>query len=133
MAERARRTLEGEPECAERGFLIWLDAAAALDAGDLESALVGALQIQELGHRFTAPALGCLWLVTEGMIAIRRGQVDRGFALLDEAMLPVLAAPASGLQERYVREWLAAMTTVGSSATIREPGRTGCPPSMRRR
>lgn len=88
---RARRMLEDEPECAERGFLIWLDATAALDDGDLESALVGARQIQELGHRFTTPALGCLGLVTEGMIAIRRGQVDKGFALLDEAMLPVLA------------------------------------------
>ncbi len=43
--------------------MAWLDAAAALDGGDLESALVGALQIQEIGHRFTSPTLVCLGLV----------------------------------------------------------------------
>lgn len=33
---RARRLLQDQPECAGRGFLAWLDAAAALDGGDLE-------------------------------------------------------------------------------------------------
>ncbi|MBA3249883.1 MAG: helix-turn-helix transcriptional regulator [Geodermatophilaceae bacterium] len=88
---RARRLLEDQPECAERGFLAWIDAAEALEGGDLDSALVGAVRIQELGHQFETPTLVCLGLVLEGMIAIRHGQVDKGFAMLDEAMLPVLA------------------------------------------
>lgn len=36
---RARRLLQDQPECAEHGFLTWLDAVDALDAGDLEAAL----------------------------------------------------------------------------------------------
>lgn len=88
---RARRILEEQPDCVEQGFLIWLDTDGALETGDLESALVGARQIQEIGHRFDSSTLISLGLVVEGMVAIRGGQVDKGFALLDEAMLPVLA------------------------------------------
>ena len=48
-------------------------------------------QVQEIGRRFASATLVCLGLATEGMVAIRRGRVAAGFALLDEAMLPVLA------------------------------------------
>ncbi|MGI8627390.1 MAG: LuxR C-terminal-related transcriptional regulator [Geodermatophilaceae bacterium] len=88
---RARRILEDQPDCAEQGFLVWLDTAEALEGGDLDAALVGARQIQEIGHRFTSPTLIALGLASEGLVTVQRGQVDKGFALLDEAMLPVLA------------------------------------------
>lgn len=88
---RARRLLDDQPECAEQGFLIWLDTAEALEGSDLDAALVGARRTQEIGQRFTSPTLIALGLVCEGMVSIHRGQVDKGFALLDEAMLPVLA------------------------------------------
>ncbi len=88
---RARRLLEDQPQSVEHGFLIWLDTSEALETGDLESARVGARQTQEIGHRFTSPTLVSLGLVSEGLVAIQRGQVDDGLALLDEAMLPVLA------------------------------------------
>ena len=52
---------------------------------------MGALQVQEIGRRFASPTLVCLGLASEGIVALRRGRVDAGFALLDEAMLPVLA------------------------------------------
>jgi DNA-binding CsgD family transcriptional regulator len=88
---RARRLIEQHPDSPEAGFLAWVDASAALESGELDSALVGALQVQEIGRRFDSPTLVCLGLVSEGTVAIRRGQVAEGFALLDEAMLPVLA------------------------------------------
>jgi len=88
---RARRLIEEQPDCAEAGFLAWIDASAALEAGDLDSAVVGALQVQETGRRFASPTLVCLGLAAEGIVAIRRGRVAAGFALLDEAMLPVVA------------------------------------------
>ena len=88
---RARQLLADQPACAEQVFLTWLDATEALETGDLDSALVAARQMQEAGPRFASPTLTSLGLVTEGMVEIRRGSVKRGFALLDEAMLPVLA------------------------------------------
>ncbi|HEY5783219.1 MAG TPA: LuxR C-terminal-related transcriptional regulator [Microlunatus sp.] len=88
---RARRLIEQHPDSAESGFLVWIDTAAALEAGKLDSALVGALQVQEIGRRFGSPTLVCLGLASEGIVTIRRGRVAAGFALLDEAMLPVLA------------------------------------------
>lgn len=88
---RARRLIEQHPDSAEAGFLVWIDTAAALEAGELDSALVGALQAQEIGRRFASPTLVCLGLASEGTVAIRSGRVAAGFALLDEAMLPVLA------------------------------------------
>lgn len=88
---RARRLLADQPDCAERGFLIWLDATDALEAGDLPAVLAAASEMHEIGRRFAAPTLTSLALVFEGMVCIHRGGVDKGFALLDEAMLPVLA------------------------------------------
>jgi hypothetical protein len=88
---RARRLIAQHPDSLEAGFLIWVDTAAALESGELDSALVGARQVQEIGRRFGSPTLVCLGLVSEGIVGIRRGQVADGFALLDEAMLPVLA------------------------------------------
>lgn len=88
---RARQLLADQPPCAEQAFLVWMDAAESLAAGDLDTALVAARQVQEAGQRFTSPTLTSLGLLTEGMVAIQRGELKRGFALLDEAMLPVLA------------------------------------------
>jgi DNA-binding CsgD family transcriptional regulator len=88
---RARRLIEQHPDSPEAGFLVWVDTAAALESGELDAALVGALQVQEIGHRFGSPTLVCLGLASEGIVSIRRGRVAEGFALLDEAMLPVLA------------------------------------------
>ena len=88
---RARRLLEDQPACAEQGFLVWLDTTEALERDDLDSALVGSHQVREWGHRFASSTLTSLGLVGEGLVAIRSGSVNKGFALLDEAMLPVLA------------------------------------------
>lgn len=88
---RARQLLADQPACAEQIFLTWLDATAALEAADLDSALVAAREIQAAGPRFASPTLTSLGLVIEGMVEIYRGSVKRGFGLLDEAMLPVLA------------------------------------------
>ena len=39
------------------------------------------------------PFLGCSGLALQGTMAIYGGETARGFELLDEAMLPVLAGP----------------------------------------
>ena len=88
---RARRLIQQHPDSPEAGFLVWMDTTIALGAGNLQSALVGALQVQEIGRRFGSSTLVCLGLAAEGLVAIHSGRVAAGFALLDEAMLPVLA------------------------------------------
>jgi DNA-binding CsgD family transcriptional regulator len=92
---RARRLLADQPASVEHGFLLSMDANEALEAGELGTALVIARQIQDLGNQFSSPALVATGLVVEGTVAINRGGVDRGFALLDEAMLPVLGGQLS--------------------------------------
>jgi DNA-binding CsgD family transcriptional regulator len=88
---RARRLLAGQPEGESHGFLRWLDFNEALERGDLDAASDVARGIQELAHGLGSPALTALGLLSEGTVAVRRGEVERGFALLDEAMLPVVA------------------------------------------
>ncbi len=88
---RARRLLEGRPVGAAHGYLRYVDVETALGEHDLEAALAGAHDMQQMGHRFAVPTLVALGLMFEGIVRIRRGDVPAGFALLDEAMLPVLA------------------------------------------
>lgn len=88
---RARRLLEEQPSCVEQGFLLWMDTSDALERDDLDEAFVGARRVQDAGRQFSSPTLIALGLVGEGIVVIRRGQVARGLAMLDEAMLPVLA------------------------------------------
>jgi DNA-binding NarL/FixJ family response regulator len=88
---RARRLLTGQPEGESHGFLRWLDFNEALETGDLDTANARALDIQELAHRLGSPGLTSIGLLGEGTVAVRRGHLDQGFALLDEAMLPGLA------------------------------------------
>jgi DNA-binding CsgD family transcriptional regulator len=88
---RARRLLAGRPAGVAHGFLRYVDVSTALDDLDLDAAVTGARELQELGDRYGAPTLTSLGLLTEGLARIRAGDVRGGFGLVDEAMLPVLA------------------------------------------
>ena len=69
---RARRLIQQHPDSPEAGFLVWMDTTIALGPGNLQSALVGALQVQEIGRRFGSSTLVCLGLASEGLVAIRQ-------------------------------------------------------------
>jgi DNA-binding NarL/FixJ family response regulator len=88
---RARRMLESLPQCVGHGWLIELEANERAAAGDVEGALAGARRLQDLAVQLDEPALTSFGLALEGRLMVRRGEVERGFALLDEAMLAVLA------------------------------------------
>ncbi len=90
-ASRARRLLKALPDSAEHGYLLYLDAAADLDFGNLEPTREAASRLDELGRRLHAPQLTSFSLVLSGLADIRDGATSSGFAQLDEAMLPVLA------------------------------------------
>ncbi len=88
---RARRLLEDQPVGVGHGYLVWMDAQARLAEGDLDGARAGADQLRQLAVDLDAPFLGCFGLAMQGAMAINAGDLARGFELLDEAMLPVLA------------------------------------------
>lgn len=88
---RGRRLLEGRPPGLGHGWLLWLEAQGRLADGDVEGAARGAHELQRLGDEVGEPVLRCFGLAMEGVVAVRGGDVARGLALLDEAMLPVLA------------------------------------------
>ena len=87
---RARRLLAGAPEGPAHGYLAYLDAVIAAMTNDQAlAARVNALR--ELRTRLDIPALTALGLVAEALAAIGDARIADAYALVDEAMLPVLA------------------------------------------
>jgi len=95
---RAGRLLEREEhECVEAGYLLLPVVDQHLDAGDCEGAYATAARAAEIGERFEEPDLIACARHVQGWILIRQGQVERGLALLDEAMVAVAAGELSPL------------------------------------
>jgi hypothetical protein len=92
---RAGRLLEDAPDCAEHGYLLYLDVMDAQQHGDPERAIELTQQMQDVGDRHGDPTLRAVGLVLQGVVMVRTGQVDAGLAVLDEAMLPVRAGQVS--------------------------------------
>lgn len=89
---RARRLLATVPDGPEHGYLAYVGAAFEADsAGSPEAAEAAAPVVRSLARQHGIEALDCFALVLEGSSRVLRGQVDAGFALLDEALLPVVA------------------------------------------
>jgi DNA-binding CsgD family transcriptional regulator/tetratricopeptide (TPR) repeat protein len=124
---RAQRLLEREErDCVEQGYLLLPSVLQHLEAGDLEAASAGAKKAGEFGERFAEAELIAAAQLLQGRVLLRRGQVDSGLALLDEAMVTVQADELSpvitgliycsvidGCQQVYAvgraREWTAAL------------------------
>lgn len=87
---RAARLLEGEGDCAERGYLVYCDAEEAL-SGEPEGAVALAAEVREIGRRFGDPCLVALAALVEGRAQLKQGLVREGLVLLDEAMVAALS------------------------------------------
>jgi len=88
---RGRRLLEGQPRGYGHGLLLYFDAQTALGEQRLDDATAAADELRELGQHLGDETFTAFGLLVGGMTEIRRGRLREGFALLDEAMLPVLA------------------------------------------
>ncbi|HSK27140.1 MAG TPA: LuxR C-terminal-related transcriptional regulator, partial [Jiangellales bacterium] len=88
---RGVRLLEREGDCAERGYLVYCDGEDACSAHDLDRALALAAETRDIGRRFDDPCLVALGVLLEGRARVKRGEVDEGMALLDEAMVAAVS------------------------------------------
>ena len=89
---RAHRVLEPEKnESAEQGLLLLPDAVLAAAAGDYASAEAGAARAAEIGARLGDADLLALALHFQGRALVKEGRAREGLALLDEAMVAVVA------------------------------------------
>lgn len=87
---RARRLLADLPDGPPHAYLAYIEAAAEAMEG-IESAQPHIARLADLARRFPTPSVQALNLVVAGLDSLRAGDTARGFAQLDEAMLPVLA------------------------------------------
>jgi ATP/maltotriose-dependent transcriptional regulator MalT len=85
--QRARRLLDGLPECVEQGLLLINEAEVANSAGELELALEKAERAVEIGRRLHDRDLEADGLQCSGRLLIALGRPADGLALFDEAML----------------------------------------------
>jgi DNA-binding CsgD family transcriptional regulator len=94
---RAGRLLDqGGHDCVERGYLLVPEVLAHLGPPDeLESALSVAADVARIGDRFGDINLTTFAVHAQGRARIKQGRIDDGIALLDEAMVAMVAGELS--------------------------------------
>lgn len=85
---RARRLVEGR-DCVEHGYLLLPVVERHLGERNEEAAVVTASAASEVGDRFGDADLAACARHLLGRALIQQGEVQRGLALLDEAMIAV--------------------------------------------
>ena len=89
---RAARLAEPLPEGPIHGYLaIALEVEPGLASGAADEVLDAARRVQDLGRRHGDPTLVAAGLISEGRARVQAGEVTEGLALVDEAMVAVLA------------------------------------------
>src|SRR5262245_33719054 len=94
---RADRLLQDCEECVERGYLLAADGFRSVQEGKFKEAQVTFRKAVEAGIRFGDKDLMALALNGQGRALILLGEVSRGVALLDEAMVAVASGEVSPL------------------------------------
>ena len=97
-ADRARGLLAGSPSGGTHGYLAYLDAATALEAGDTATAVRVSAVLRDAASITDDATLTVLARVVDGMTALMESRVAEAFRLLDETLVPVL-------DERLSLEW----------------------------
>ena len=94
---RGARLLEGAADCVEGGYLLLPTVEQQLARGDWEEARATATAAAAIGARFQDADLVACALHLQGRALIRKGEVEAGLTLLDEAMVAVVADELSPL------------------------------------
>jgi DNA-binding NarL/FixJ family response regulator len=89
---RARRLVDLHPQdCVEQGYLLLPAAQRHLSAGEHVEAIECAAAAARIGERFAEADLIAFARNLQGRALLNDGQIERGLALLDEAMLAATA------------------------------------------
>ncbi len=126
---RSQRLLERDGrDCVERGYQLVPVALGLVESGDWEALDATAGSLLEIGQRFDSGDLVAAALLFRGNALIRTHRVAEGLALLDEAMVAVVAGELSSpfitgmvycgvidtcgelYELRRAKEWTAALT-----------------------
>ncbi|MGC0272871.1 LuxR C-terminal-related transcriptional regulator [Pseudactinotalea sp. Z1739] len=88
---RAQRLLDDHPDCAERGYLMYiLEVEAGLGGPVGDDVVASAAGVADLGRRHNDANLVALSIVGHGRALVKQGRTTEGLSLLDEAMVAVL-------------------------------------------
>jgi tetratricopeptide (TPR) repeat protein len=99
---RAESLVADVEDGVELGWVDFLRMFRALGTGDFAAAGGCADRVAECGRRHAEPDLIALGLCSQGRMAIYSGRVVDGLALLDEAMVRVIAGEASPVVAGHV-------------------------------
>ena len=88
--KRAEQLLEGEPESATHGYLAIAHGQLAWQRGELDHALSHVDRAVDISLRFEDPDLRAFAAMYRGMILIDRGQVEDGWAPLEDVSAAAL-------------------------------------------
>jgi DNA-binding CsgD family transcriptional regulator len=94
---RAERLLTDDSECVERGYLFLPVGYRLVHGNEPVKAYDAFAQAGTIGRQFKDSDLVALALQGQGRSLIRQGEITRGVALLDEAMVAVTAGEVSPL------------------------------------
>ncbi len=126
---RAQRSLDRvDGDCVERGYLLLPMVARHLGAGDFDTAHDVAAQAVAIGEQFGEADLVAFARQFQGRALLRRGDIERGMAVIDESMIAVASGELSPLVTGLVycsaiascqqamaldrsREWTSALAT----------------------
>lgn len=143
LARAGRLLEEGGQDLVEQGYLLVPLAFRSLGEGDAAGAFEKFDRIAALARRFGDPDLMTLSRLGRGQSLVGMGQVDRGVAFMDEAMVAVSAGEVSPLvvgivycaaieafqglfDLRRAQEWTAALTRWCDSQPDLVPYRGRC-------
>ena len=88
---RAQRLLEAEGDCAEQGWLLFMQGMSAAQMGDHDAAIAAAEGMLDVGTRYGELDLQAFALMMEGSARVQKGDVEAGLALLDEATVAAVS------------------------------------------
>lgn len=93
---RAQRLLDRDGSaCAEQGYLLLPRAEREISLSDSQAAYASAVKAVEIGERFADTDLIACARHIQGRALLQQGQMEQGLALLDEAMVAVVAGELS--------------------------------------
>ena len=93
--ERAAKLLEGDEDCVEYGYLLFVQAATAHVQLGLDPTLAIARRAADMGKRFGDRDLQAFAAMGEGLTLIAYGDVPAGLARLDTATVAAVAGELS--------------------------------------